>query len=329
MTTATSGFSELEQRLARAGISRQFLKFLLPSWWDVELAESDSGLGYTIACISGRLGISCTDLSDPSVELKAARTTARFKTASNQNLEKCVWTPICAQRIANMVSRSMKAPWVAMPETVQAVLDEIQARSTDGRVQLQSVQKFLEDFGIPAVYCQFDDLNEPKVAAVALLASDGRPVIVLAGKRRSRPRLVFDLLHELGHHFHRHCTKDVARIDFEGNDRGKEEDQANGFARDIQLMGKADEVKFSTAMHPTQLKGSAERLAAKLAIDVGAVVEQYSYQVGDYAVAGKALKALGLADTERSVLNRFLAEQVDVSKLGAEDQDYLNRILGA
>lgn len=107
---------------------------------------------------------------------------------------------------------------------------EIATRANQGRISIEDIAGILDKYGI--LYCHVNKLDKVPVDAFSTMSENGHPAIVATYRYNDIDKLVFDILHELGHiSLHLSTGNSFIKI---GDETSSEdiEVEADSFARD-------------------------------------------------------------------------------------------------
>jgi len=302
-------------------------KYILPEWWDDEVATNPAGLAEGLAYISRHAGFDLGSLRDP-LRAIAFRDggPCKFKKSRDASEDQLRLVRSLATRVAHLASAATVEPCIPPPAAAAQVRAEILGRGQPW-VGLSNLVDYCWSIGIPVVHlASFLKSRQPDGLALKVR---GRPVIALCKNEKRSAWLLFILAHELGHIVLGHIPDDgaVLDVDVHANDRDEEEKAANDFAVEL-LTGRAD-TKFWADRWPNAvaLAKTARELGREHQIDPGHVVLNYAHSMGPgfFAVGNAALKHLEKGDAT-GIVRRKLAERLDWSRLPEDSCEFLMRV---
>lgn len=318
-------------RLASAGIDRKFVRdFVLPDWWEDEVAETPTGFAQGALIISKHLGVDVESLRDSTGPLRFRPVSSRFKKRSNLSESEVCTASALASRVAGLVAAAISGP-IPQGFDIASARREILAAGSSW-VDLESLAKHCWDCGIPVVYLAHLPKGVKKMDGMVANVG-GRPVILIAKNSARAAWLLFILAHELGHIARGHIAADSILVD-EKIERGVvdiEETEANEAA--VELLTGDTETRFiTTGRWPSaeKLVVAAKLTAAEHGVDPGHVVLNYAHSMGTtfWGVANAALKSIEPHDARES-LKSLLDARVDWSMLPTDSSVFLSRITGS
>lgn len=328
--SATNPMADLYRRLRGVGLTKSYLrKFILPEWWDDEVAENPAGHAEGLSYLSRHLGLDLTTLRD-STKPVAFRDfgACKFKKSANVTEDQLALARAMATRAAQLADAAMVGPCQPLPRSGAQVRREILGQG--GRwVGLGNLVDYCWSLGIPVIHlspCPTAKRPDGLAARVR-----GRPVIVLCKKDNLSAWLLFILAHELGHIALGHLAGDGVLIDesMDRNIKDQEEIEANAFAVEL-LTGDAGCEFRTTGRWPnaTRLAEAALEIGRQSHVDPGHIVLNYAHTMGSgfWPVANAALGLLEPKRDALKVVRRQMAGRLDWSSLPEASSEFLMRI---
>jgi Zn-dependent peptidase ImmA (M78 family) len=342
MTIAQMKMATLYERLAQIGFKKNFIKSkALPSWWEEECESTPGAVTEVATYISRRLNLELSSLLDTNTQARFKNLCQpKFKKQQNTDSEALKVAQCLAARIAELTAYACKTKY--QPIENFSVL-EIRNQILSGRryVDLEGVLDFCWNRGIPVVHFNKFPPGIKKFEGM-VARFDNRPVIVISLQDKSFAKILFILLHELGHIYKNHLNDDILvdeKIELESFD--EEEVEANEFA--VELLLSKPYFGFSS-LHKFI---SGEKLA-QLALDIsrneknvepGSIVMNISWHKVSraatnnekkiiWATARKALKIIEGDVNAPVTINSYLNNYLDWSKLNDDNQEYLALMTG-
>ena len=324
---------DLHARLRQKGFDWPFVRsFVLPDWWEDELADVEANRALAEAYIAKQLGFRAVELRDRDRPLSfppLAR--VRFKRYKNEVDDRVRASALVGQRAAEAVVRAVgdhlpafSARWSA-GQARDVILRESQY------VDLESLLAFCWKVGIPVV--QLEKIPGPgkRFDGMATFVGD-RPVIVLASGRDGAPWLAFHVAHELGHVLLEHVGPGKqalvdGKLDTEVG-TSTHEREADRFACEV-LTGFAKPRIQNLGATASRLAVTAARQGPKQGMDPGVFALIYAKSNNRWPVAQNALKLLGSDTGGRSQVARFLDERLRAADLSETDERFLNVLKAA
>ncbi len=328
MTNMTDIFARLED----AGLPKRFvMEKTLPSWWEGEVASTNSGFQQTLYILSQRLGFSFQDLLHPDQVLEPRKEATRFKTNKGADVGRHEIAALLAAQVAKILLASMPDPPVSL---VGQSAEALKARLLDSNqpwIGLDEVVGFCWTAGIPVFHLPIKSLKlgaGVTTPAVASINVRDRFAIALFQNFKSEARTLFIVAHELGHIASGHLSGLEVFVDdkVEQSTEDPVEKAANAYA--VRLLC-GDETSFGgpDSAAPQALADAARRLGVQRRVDPGHVLLNYAYNNNSYALAHKAL---GLVESQRAIeyLRRILSQNINLDKLGDDDVEFVQRLTG-
>ncbi len=331
MTTSTTNpMADLYRRLSSVGLTKQKVrKFLLPEWWDDQIAVNPAGLAEGLAYIARHTGIELASLKDPSLAIRIrSEGECKFKKSKNTTEDQLQLVRSLATRVAHLADAAMPEPCGPLPTSAAQVRREILGQGHPW-VGLSGLVDYCWSLGVPVVHLtSFLKGRQPHGLALKVR---GRPVIVLCKQARASAWLLFILAHELGHVVLGHIPDggslvDV-KVDANATDVDAEEEAANAFAIELLTGRKDTRVQADRWPNAVQLADLARRLGREHRIDPGHLVLNYAHSMGQdfFAVANAALGKLEKVNAAE-IVRRKLAEHLDWSRLPEASSEFLMRV---
>ena len=344
MTTNYPSMATLYKNLETIGFDKSFVKKMLPDWWDGECESNPEGVMEGILYISRRLNLELDSLLDAKSTPKfKSSCQPKFKTSKSTEQKTLRLSYSLASRIAELAAYGCNTDYQPI-EDIDYIEIQIRQEILKNRkyVDLEGVLDFCWARGIPVVH--FNQLPKKAKKFEGMVAYfDNRPVIIISLNHKSTSKLLFIVLHELGHICKNHI-KDTYLVDkkIELNSMDKEEIEANQVANKI--IFNHSEINYYQNISIPRL--TAEHLA-KLAINYSSqdeisspesIIMNYSWHKAEdppnnnikhivWATAHKALKFVGENNALKIMNNKFY-DNLDWDKLSEDNQEYLKLMTG-
>jgi Zn-dependent peptidase ImmA (M78 family) len=322
----TNPMDSLYMRLNKRGVSKVFVRRLLPTWWDDALANTPSALLQAQLIISSGMNFDLSSVRDSSADIQFKAAHRKFKYNKAVDSESIQLSAEYATGMAKLAVQAVKARYTAPLPDALSIRNGL--LETHECVDLPALLDLCNKLGIPVLH--ITNLPGKKMDAVAI-RQNGRSVIVLC-KSASASYLLFHLAHEIGHIALGHLgTTDAALIDAKINSDGEDPDEkaADKFA--VQLLNGRD-ARYSSKnklMNASSLALNAVEYGKKNKIDAGHIILNYSYVIKKFALANTALKFLPSSQTDSSVVNKNLLDQLDIEALSDDQSSLLIKALSA
>jgi hypothetical protein len=319
--------------LQKAGISRDYVRKMLPEWWTEELLSDPSVETELELHLSRMFGLKISDLALDrprlSFDLKGRTRYKRAKSVKPDELEPAT---AMIHSLAKAIAAAVKMPFKPLPTDpleVRRVILEGPAKY----VSLRAVLNFLWSHGIPVVHVREMPEGMKKMDGMCLRVGE-RPVILISKQTTLHAWNLFIVAHELAHCALNHIGNDEILVDHSLSedsyilaDSDMEEISSDRFA--IALLNGAYDVQYTSTIqpNPNELIDAALRRQAESKVDAGHVILNYGYRNNAWAVAIAALKKLDLTDA-RSAINDLLFKHLDLKALPASSVEYLMKVTG-
>jgi hypothetical protein len=326
----TNPMADLYRRLGAVGLTKQRVRqFILPEWWDDQVAANPAGFAEGISFISRHLGLELTSLREPGLPIAFRDAGAcKFKKSKNATEDELQMARSLATRVAHLVSAATPEPFVPLPTSAAQMRREILGQG-HSCISLSNLIDYCWSLGVPVVHLSsFLKSKQPDGLAVK---ARGRPVIVICKKAKASAWLLFILAHELGHIVLGHIPEDGVLIDenVNTNEPDTEEDQANSFAVEL-LTGDKDCHVRTTGRWPNAetLAREAQEFGHQFKIDPGHIVLNYAHTMGAnfFPVANAALAILEPKRDALRIVQQKLAGHLDWSRLPEDSSEFLMRV---
>jgi len=323
---AARSIANLLRRLSKAGFKREFVRpAILPDWWE-ESYESDARLLSDVELRVARfLGISVTDVRDPSRALAVPMAPSTvLRKASNMSVERLRPAIHAARRVAETVIRNMKSrPVRELPSKA----DDWRRTLAKGKgpVMLEVMLSDLWSRGIPVI--PMDYLPSPAFQGMAA-AIDGRPFIVIGQKHDAPGRVGFFVAHEAGHIANGDCRDGNTIVDEQetSTDSSGIELLADRFASRV-LLGDATASRLKgSEFH--KLAEHAYAIEQETGAEAGALLFHWARANNDFKTASMAVGALYRSIGARRMMARFLVDNVNTDDMSDTDRTLFGLALG-
>jgi Zn-dependent peptidase ImmA (M78 family) len=321
--------TQLYSRLGSAGFPRKYLhEIVLPRWWDDEIAHNPAGYTEGLLLLSRNLGLDLASMQNEAVPIGLRDLGPyKFKKSAATSDEEVMLACIVATRTVELLSTAVpvqKKPLLTSASEIRQLILHAGAPW----VNLASLVDYCWSVGMPVIHVSAFPPKAKKMDGLAY-ARSGRYAIVLCKNTHHSARLLFILVHELGHIVRGHINGDGVLIDEQvgRNSTDAEEKAANAFALEL-LTGNPKSQVFSVGpVSARALAKAAHQAGVHEQIDPGHIVLNYAYQMGSdsFAVANAALKLLEpYADAVGLVRSRMMAH-LDKTQLSEDTYEFTLR----
>jgi hypothetical protein len=323
--------NRLYERLEEAGVEPSYVRdYVLPEWWDDEIAESGTGQLEGLGYISKFLGINVRALRDSEASLQAPDVAgARFKLRSDVDHEDVTWAQSLCVRAAEIAAHATPTPYRSLDSTSA---QDIRTQILDADapwIGLKHLLRFCWDSGIPVLHVP--EVPGRKMDGIALQA-DGRPAIVISKNHRHDAWLLFILAHELGHIANGHLEGQEVWIDeeYDPNPTGSHEQEANQFAVETVTGNPHTHFNLNYYVAASELAQRAEATGNQLNVDPGAVVLNFAFHDdgGPWPLANATLNELYPDAEATEVFRHAILNRIDWTALPDESAAFLARVTG-
>lgn len=173
------------------------------------------------------------------------------------------------------------------PEKGLQAAFEIARMTNDRTISIQSLKEILNKNGI--IYTQVHKLEAAPVDAYSMMAGDN-PAIVVTYRHNDMDKLVFDVLHEIGHiKYHISSGKSFISIESDYSSKSKEEREADQFANDVLIPQDKWDLIMSAKSHnlsPHVVVHAIAREAERNGISASVAVARYKHETNCYNIRG-------------------------------------------
>lgn len=343
MTDNYPSMATLYNKLKAIGFDKEFVKKMLPDWWDRECETNPEGVIEGILYISRRLNLELNSLLDTNSTPKfKSSCQPKFKTSKNITEETLKLSSVLASRIAELAAYACNTKYQPIEDlTLIEIRQEILRNKT--YIDLEGVLDFCFSKGIPVVH--FNQLPKGAKKFEGMVTYfDNRPIIIISLNHKSTAKLLFIVLHELGH-IHKQHIKDKCLVDtkIKLDSIDQEEIEANQVAN--QILFKDASFNYYQRTYTTLLTGEHLAKLAKnysaqdLSISPESIVMNYSWHKAEdprneniksiiWSTANKALKIVGENSHAPKIINNKLNDNLDWDKLSEDNQEYLELMTG-
>lgn len=272
--------------------------WLLPDWWEDEIANADSGMATLEAYIARMIGLSIETLRSGEALNVAPVSSIRFK--KRIDCEDVEVAPAAA--IAEQVARALTEA-VTIPSEFAGRIEAREARqSILGKwavPDLEGLLDFAWDHGIIVAHMAELPKASKKFDGLTMFVAQ-RPVVVLGTGRDSPAWVAFDLAHELGHVLCGHITPNSAiseaglesEDDFSSQLGDPEETEATRFALELLTGDPAPSFQPVYGLTGARLAAIAQQEGAAQKVDPGVLALIYGRSAGRIGAAQNALNHL-------------------------------------
>lgn len=319
--------AKLYDRLKTVGITSSYARAVaLPAGWKDNEAENPAVYSQALGLLARNLNLDLRSLQDEKapVAWKDCGPT-RFLKNSNVTDGDLIVARCLAARAAQVASYATSCAEIALPESAQEIRTAILQEASC--VSFRALLEYCWKVGIPVLHvAKFPERTTKPTALAAMF--DGRPAIVLCGRRKYASWMLFWLAHELGHIVRKHLDSNGLYVDeqIDRKSNEKHEVEANAFAVEL-LTGKPDIMYRAPFTLSAQVLAESARLVGKRdSIDPGVIALNYAWNEGRFDIGNKAL---GLLEEDKDPVEIIRAEmkaRLCWSELSRENREFLRHI---
>ncbi len=287
-------------KLKKIGFDKPYLKnFILPDWWEDEIAKTTNGFSIFCGIISKNLNIDYNSLiSEENIKLSIInneddkeKLNLNHKMNSNYSENDIILAELISLKIAKLINSVNKNEFKNFPCDVNEIRKAILINNE--MVSFENLLDYCWKLGIPVIHVS----NFPKRAKKFEGLSgyiDDKPFIILSKNQKNESYQLFTLAHELGHLILKHSNKIKIIYDYDLtlNRDIVFETEANQFA--TKLITNYSEIEYPSKNFT--LLGLYEyslSISKKHKIDAGFIALNYAKTFNRFPVANGALKKLG------------------------------------
>ena len=332
----------LYDQLKPMGYSLKFLKdFVLPDWWDDEVAATSAGLQQARMILSRSLGLDFLELTQGRV--RAGSGAVAYRCTQRTDTENLPTVAAFALQVASHVTyaHKQKGDEAADPNRIpQAtkIRDWLLKQNTQF-LTFSDMVEICWAYGIPVIQIHHSPFKK-KPDGIALQTEHG-PAIVLFKTNSQAPWLLFPLAHEFGHIARKHLAANAIILDMGLNANptkarevtDEQEEEADSYA--FQMLTGVSSPDFSPIWAKVPRRPSGTDLAPVCSregkvyrIDPGFLALCYGYEHQNWAAANAALKIIGRnRENPQSFIYEQLLENVDLDSLADDTAAFIQRVL--
>jgi hypothetical protein len=329
MTKTLNRMADLYSRLSKIGFPPTYVREVaLPDWWCDEFEQSDGAAIDAASYAARRLNLDLDSLlepeSSPSFNLTG---NPKFKTVKGSDCTKFTIATALCNRIAELVADACINDYQPLTNlSIQEIRNILLANN--GIVSLESVLNFCWQRGIPVLHYNNFPKKTKKFHGMVTYMGD-RPIIVISLQDLSPTRLLFILVHEIGHIYKEHISAEIGsmideKVDLNSVDR--EEIEANEVAGEL-LFGRANMIyHLSNQYKGERLADCAKKIAARDRIAPGLIAWNYGWEKDKKEHWGITRNAVSILEPEANAplqINKYLQDRLDWDKLSDDNQDHL------
>ncbi len=326
-------------KLAQHQVDEKYLRaFVLPPWWNDDVASSPLGLAQAVGYIASKTGLDAVSLLEGESARAAPRPIA-FKKPVNAPVESLRVAAAIASQAAQIATEGVSCS-TALPATAAAWRELILSQGE--RVTFESLLQACWQNGVAVLSLAGESLPIAKKGRPHGLAArfENHFAVVLMGEaqHKSTPWQLFRLAHEVGHIALGHLDEGASIFDENtwDNERDPQETAADAFAVEL-LFGKAANVRtrrgdpFPSAQ---TLAASMTRMGAQFRVEEGAIALNWARTMtasgcsqNCWATANSALKQFPIREAHELVCQQ-LETNLNWEELSEEGAAFLRRVSG-
>lgn len=317
----------LYARLSKIGFTPKFIREkALPEWWDSELEQDPVAVMEAAGRIAKRLGLDITSVFNPDAPITFKKgSSPKFKKRQDTDEERLFVAQGLATRVAEMVTFASKSTFKGTLPDVFEIRRQILQHSP--AIDIDGLLQFCWSCGLPVVHFSSFPPKSPKMDGMAAQLNSC-PAIVISSKHPFSARLLFIIVHELGHIACGHVNNGVLVDEDIGKEiQDSEEQEANDFAVKL-LFGKQPNYQWSQKLNPNALLSISCMYGRRDRVDPGTVALNYAWHTKDWSNAVCTLKLIEPQANASAKINSYLATNLNWERLDTDCEEYLKLITG-
>jgi IrrE N-terminal-like domain len=333
MKKTLNRMADLYSRLLQIGFPQKYVREIaLPGWWCDEFEKSDGAAIDAASYAARRFNLDLSSLLELETSPRFNLTgNPKFKTIKGSDCNKFTIATALCNRVAELVSFACINEYNPLNNlSIQQIRDIL--LSNNGIVSLESVLKFCWQRGVPVFHYNRFPKDTKKFHGMVTYSGD-RPVIVISLQDLSPSRLLFILVHEIGHIYKGHISAETGsmideKVDLNSVD--EEEVEANEVAGEL-LFGRANMMyHLSNQYKGERLATCAKQIAERDRISPGLIAWNYGWgkdKREQWSITRNAVNILEPEANAPMQINQYLQDQLDWNRLSDDSQDHLNLFL--
>lgn len=330
--TATHSMTPLYAKLQQRGLTRTFIKGVLPEWWDDSVASTASGYQEAGMLLAKLFNIRPSSLLSADSQPEFRFGARRFKRQQNTDVADLDIACSLAMTAAKIAVSAMPNCFVRPAQALElrrAILSDPDQRWID----FATLVEYCWQIGIPVLHLTHLPSGAKKMDGLAI-SIGSRPTIVLTNKRQ-HGFLLFHLAHELGHIAEGHVDEDGSwAIDTEIDGAGDQDDEiaANNYGFSL-LTGESSFRGLPEC--PTGLRAGnklaieALTLGSSRRIDPMHIALVTAFRHNNFQAGGSAVKLLAKnRPSDIDVCNATLDRHLNWDCLADDESAVLRKLTG-
>jgi Zn-dependent peptidase ImmA (M78 family) len=331
MTVQTDKLKILYNRLDSIGFKKSYLKQVLPSWWEDEIADLPTGLLQLKFHFARHLGLDFESLLDDNKQIifsPLSPCNFKRKDGKTSDISQIIAITTQAASIARLATVVNDVPNSSF--TASSIRQEI--LHDNSVVSLPALLDFCWKIGIPVLTISKFPKAKENIEGMAINIEE-KPVIVLVKEHKKHAWALFIIAHELGHIFKGHLAADKMIIDDKsiGKETSSEQEkEANEFA--LELLTGSRNTQFATEnnrwLDGEKLANAAKEYGNQHCIDAGHIALNYANGIGKFSIANAALNILEPNVDAPALVREKMQLNLDLTQIPEDSADFLFKISG-
>ena len=321
---------QVYKKLNKQGYDHQFIKsYVLPSWWDEEIATTKAGFAEFISYISKNLGIQYESLKNLEQGIQYLNNNSfQYKKTTAHSEDELEIAKHLAIQVAKTADKTLSTLYSGIPTSASELRQILLSRSIEF-IDFKCLIDYAWEVGIPVIHLNKFPKKSKKMDAVAIY-SKNRPAIVLSNNRNHPSWHLFNLAHEIGHIALGHLNKNEIIFDPKINRNSKDslEIEANQFA--VELLTGNSKTRFYSKqfLKGENLAMEASKYAVNEKIDPGFIVLNYAYHIKNYGIGNNASHFISSPRSAQEIVKAKLRSELKNENVNEEEWDYFLRLTG-
>lgn len=309
---------DIYDKLKKIGFDKSYLKkFILPDWWEDEIAKTTNGFIIFCGIISKNLSLDYSFLIKNEIKFGIFEDDGisfNHKMNNNYSERDVQLADLISLKIAKLVNSINKNKFRKLPANVKNIRKEIIT------VTFENLLDYCWNLGISVIHLSNFPKKAKKFMGLSGYISE-RPFIILAKKYKYESYQLFDLAHELGHLVLKHSNSNKYLYDYEVNSSDLIEIEANEFATEL-ITGQKNIIFPNNNLTTTKLLNFSKEKANELNTDAGFIALNYAKKFDRFAVAHGVLKNLPNKNTIELMYN-YLVKNTNESDIQEDVYDFI------
>ncbi|MEI7834266.1 MAG: hypothetical protein WCJ56_13845 [bacterium] len=326
----------LRKRLTSAGIRKALLdKFVLPDWWDDEIATSPAGFAQGAMIIARHLNLPISSLMNSDADtLFSDLGSLKLKTRDNVQIEDIGEARLFISQLARITAQAMQKMPLNIPAESPANIREQLLQNGAPWFGLSQLLDYCWQLGIPVLYLSAP-LNPQKPEGAAVMV-DSRPVIIICRHTKDAVWMQFAIAHELGHIVMRHIVGNGMLVDEKVPEEGADDEELSAINYAWELLTGhppllVDEAKLSEAHviaeNSPQYGSKKDSLSGRTGHSIVFAVK--SSKMRHYSYTNAVQKIIEPNADAPALIREKMEQQLPWDEISVESGEFIRRLTGS